>query len=144
MGTLISHREIYPSTARAQGSAVSVVIWGIANFAVTLLSPIGFNNLDYWLFLIFAATNAFAGLWTWVSCLLLKRFSIIADHCPQLYSPETGGRSFEENQGFFEDAKEEKTWRVHKVGRGEFKDMPKPKKQDGDNTESTPLLGNSS
>ena len=59
--------EIYPSTARAQGSAVSVVIWGFANFAVTLLTPIGFNNLKYWLFLVFAATNTFAGWWTWVS-----------------------------------------------------------------------------
>ena len=59
--------EIYPSTSRAQGSAISVVIWGLANFAVTLLTPIGFNNLKYWLFLIFAVTNGFAGWWTWVS-----------------------------------------------------------------------------
>ena len=58
--------EIYPSTARAQGAAISVVIWGLANFAVTLLTPIGFNNLNYWLFLVFAVTNAFAGWWTWV------------------------------------------------------------------------------
>jgi MFS family permease len=61
--------EIYPSTARAQGAAISVVIWGLANFAVTLLTPIGFNNLDYWLFLIFSVTNGFAGWWTWVSLL---------------------------------------------------------------------------
>jgi MFS family permease len=59
--------EIFPSTARAQGAAISVVIWGLANFGVTLLTPIGFNNLDYWLFLIFAVTNGFAGWWTWVS-----------------------------------------------------------------------------
>ena len=59
--------EVFPSTARAQGAAISVVIWGFANFAVTLLTPIGFNNLNYWLFLVFAATNLFAGLWTWVS-----------------------------------------------------------------------------
>ena len=59
--------EIYPSTSRAQGSAISVVIWGIANFVVTLLTPIGFNNLNYWLFLVFAFTNLFAGWWTWVS-----------------------------------------------------------------------------
>ena len=58
--------EIYPSTSRAQGTAISVVIWGLANFAVTLLTPIGFNNLKYWLFLVFAATNLFAGGWTWV------------------------------------------------------------------------------
>ena len=58
--------EIFPSTARAQGAAVSVVIWGLANFAVTLLTPIGFNNLNYWLFLVFAVTNGFAGWWTWV------------------------------------------------------------------------------
>lgn len=58
--------EIFPSTSRAQGSAISVVIWGLANFAVTLLTPIGFNNLNYWLFLVFAVTNAFAGWWTWV------------------------------------------------------------------------------
>ena len=59
--------EIFPSTSRAQGAAISVVIWGLANFAVTLLTPIVFNNLKYWLFLIFAATNAFAMWWTWVS-----------------------------------------------------------------------------
>ena len=53
--------EIYPSTCRAQGAAVSVVVWGIANFTVTLLTPIMFNNLEYWLFLVFCATNAFAG-----------------------------------------------------------------------------------
>jgi len=71
--------EIYPSTARAQGSAISVIIWGLANFAITLLTPIGFNNLKYWLFLVFAVTNSFAGWWTWE------------------YTPESGGRSFEEN-----------------------------------------------
>ena len=58
--------EIYPSTARAQGAAISVVVWGLANFAVTLLTPIGFNNLNYWLFLVFAVTNFFAAWWTWV------------------------------------------------------------------------------
>lgn len=58
--------EIFPSTSRAQGSAISVVIWGIANFAVTLLTPIGFNNLSYWLFLVFGVTNLFAAWWTWV------------------------------------------------------------------------------
>lgn len=59
--------EIFPSTSRAQGAAISVVVWGLANFAVTLLTPIGFNNLKYWLFLVFAVTNLFAGWWTWVS-----------------------------------------------------------------------------
>ena len=59
--------EIFPSTSRAQGSAISVIIWGLANFVVTLLTPIGFNNLNYWLFLVFALTNLFAGWWTWVS-----------------------------------------------------------------------------
>ena len=62
--------EIYPSTSRAQGAAISVVIWGLANFAVTLLTPIGFNNLSYWLFLVFAVTNGFAGWWTWVRHVL--------------------------------------------------------------------------
>lgn len=62
--------EIFPSTSRAQGSAISVIIWGLANFAVTLLTPIGFNNLSYWLFLVFAATNLFAAWWTWVCCCL--------------------------------------------------------------------------
>ena len=38
--------EIYPSTARAQGAAISVVIWGLANFAITLLTPILFNNIE--------------------------------------------------------------------------------------------------
>lgn len=95
--------EIFPTTARAQGTAVSVIIWGLANFAVTLLTPILFNSLKYWLFLVFAATNLFAGAWTY------------------LYQPESGGRSFEENQEFFEAAKEEGTWNVNKVLKGEFK-----------------------
>jgi len=116
--------EIFPSASRAQGSAISVVIWGLANFAVTLLTPIGFNNLSYWLFLVFAITNLFAAWWTWA------------------YSPETGGRSFEENQQFFEDAKESNTWLVTRVNKGEFRGMPKGEKgQDG---ESEPLLGNGS
>jgi sugar porter (SP) family MFS transporter len=113
--------EIYPTTARAQGTAISVIIWGLANFAVTLLTPILFNNLDYWLFLVFGATNLFAGAWTY------------------LYTPESGGRSFEENQEFFDSAKEEGTWRVGKVRKGEFKYMPYPK-PDGEDGESQPLL----
>lgn len=94
--------EIYATTARAQAAAISVIIWGLANFAVTLLSPILFNNLKYWIFLIFAGSNAFAGIWTWI------------------YLPESGGRSFEDNQQFFEDAKEEGTWRVAKVSGGVY------------------------
>lgn len=97
--------EIYATTARAQASAISVIVWGLANFAVTLLSPILFNNLEYWIFFIFAATNAVAGLWTFV------------------YLPESGGRSFEDNQQFFVDAKEEGTWRVAKVAGGEYKKL---------------------
>ncbi|TVY57720.1 putative metabolite transport protein, partial [Lachnellula suecica] len=92
--------EIYPSTARAQGSAISVIVWGLANFAVTLLTPVGFNNLKYWLFLVFGVTNAFAGWWTW------------------RYSPESGGRSFEENQEFFDSAQEDGSWVVRKVDGG--------------------------
>lgn len=113
--------EIFPTTARAQGTAVSVIIWGLANFAVTLLTPIMFNNLKYWIFLIFAVTNTFAGTWTY------------------LYCPESGGRSFEENQEFFDSAKEEKTWNVNKVDEGKFKYLPYPKPEGGDG-ESQPLL----
>ncbi|KKY19232.1 putative mfs monosaccharide transporter [Phaeomoniella chlamydospora] len=99
--------EIYPSTARAQGSAISVIIWGLANFAVTLLTPIGFNNLNYMLFLVFAVTNGFAAWWT------------------DWYCPESGGRSFEENQEFFEEARKKKgSWRVMKVKGGRWLDMP--------------------
>ncbi|KAI7478105.1 general substrate transporter [Hortaea werneckii] len=113
--------EIYPTTCRAQGTAISVIIWGLANFAVTLLTPILFNNLDYWIFLVFAATNTFAGVWTF------------------FYIPETGGRTFEENQDFFNAAKDEGTWVVGKVRKGEYKYMPYPK-PDGEDGESQPLL----
>lgn len=115
--------EIYPSTARAQGSAISVTIWGLANFAITLLTPIGFNNLKYWLFLVFAVTNSFAGWWTWK------------------YTPESGGRSFEENQEFFDSAREDGSWVVRKVDGGKFVGMPKHKdsEDDGDR-ETSPLL----
>ena len=138
--------EIYPSTARAQGTAISVVIWGLANFAVTLLTPIGFNNLNYWLFLVFAVTNAFAGWWTWVRPFSHLTLSILITDLDvqQAYSPETGGRSFEENQGFFEDAKDHSTWYVSKVNKGEFKHMPKGEKDGGEDGERAPLLGNGS
>jgi MFS family permease len=97
--------EIFPTTARAQGTAISVIVWGFANFAITFLTPVMFNNLSYFIFLVFAATNAFAGLWTY------------------LYLPETGGRSFDDNQQFFKEAGEDKTWRVSKVAKGEWTKM---------------------
>jgi sugar porter (SP) family MFS transporter len=100
--------EIYPTTARAQGTAISVIIWGIANFAITFLTPVMFNNLTYFIFLVFAGTNAVAGLWTWI------------------YLPETGGRSFEDNQQFFKDANEAGTWHVRKVCGGEYTKMLYP------------------
>ena len=118
--------EIFPSTARAQGSAVSVIIWGVANFGVTLLTPILFNNLSYWLFLVFAATNLFSGWWT------------------ARYLPETGGRSFEENQDFYHEAKNEGTWVVKKVDKGSYLRMPDQNQalEDGaTESESQPLLG---
>lgn len=113
--------EIFPSTARAQGAAISVIVWGLANFAVTLLTPIGFNSLKYWLLLVFAATNAVAGLLTY------------------LYCPETGNRTFEENQDFFTAAKEKGTWLVAKVDGGEYRNLPEGKGE-GEDDETSPLL----
>ncbi|KAL6711362.1 hypothetical protein ACN47E_005893 [Coniothyrium glycines] len=115
--------EIFPTTARAQGTAISVIVWGLANFSITFLTPVLFNNLDYFIFLVFAATNAIAGLWTY------------------LYLPETGGRTFEENQNFFKEAGEQGTWRVGKVGKGEYKHMLYPN-EEGENVdaERVPLL----
>ncbi|KAF2737620.1 MFS monosaccharide transporter-like protein [Polyplosphaeria fusca] len=118
--------EIYPTTARAQGTAISVIVWGIANFAITLLTPIMFNNLSYFIFLVFAVTNAIAGVWTWI------------------YLPESGGRSFEDNQQFFIEAKEAGSWRVTKVCGGEFGIMKYPDpEQNGEvlvDAERVPLL----
>lgn len=118
--------EIFPTTCRAQGTAISVIIWGFANFAITFLTPVMFNNLSYFIFLVFAGTNAVAGLWTW------------------LYLPETGGRSFEENQDFFKEAGEAGTWRVKKVAGGDWIKMryPDPKNPDGAaiDAERVPLL----
>jgi hypothetical protein len=37
--------EVYLSTRRAQGATASIVVWRFANFAVTLPTPIMFNNL---------------------------------------------------------------------------------------------------
>jgi MFS family permease len=117
--------EIFPTTCRAQGTAISVIIWGLANFAITFLTPVMFNNLSYFIFLVFAGTNAVAGLWTY------------------LYLPETGGRSFEENQDFFKEAGEAKTWRVKKVAGGDWIKMKYPDpKNDGEvvDAERVPLL----
>lgn len=113
--------EIFPTQVRANGTAVSVVIWGLANFAVTLMTPILFNNLNYWIFLVFAVTNTFAGVWTY------------------FYQPESGGRSFEENQEFFDKAREEKTWRVTVIDNGDHRYLPYPKPEGGDG-EQQPLL----
>lgn len=111
--------EIFPTAARAQGTAVSVVVWGLANFAVTLLTPILFNGLGFWIFLVFAGTNVVAGASTY------------------FYSPETGGRSFDENQDFFAEARKAKTWRVAAVAEGVYKGMPPPEDGSG---ERQPLL----
>lgn len=80
-----------------------------------------FNNFKFWIYLVFAITNLFAGVWTY------------------LYSPETGGRTFEENQEFFQEAQKAGTWRVQKVSDGEFRWLPYPK-PDGRDGESQPLL----
>ncbi|KAH7090518.1 general substrate transporter [Paraphoma chrysanthemicola] len=117
--------EIFPTTCRAQGTAISVIIWGFANFAITFLTPVMFNNLSYFIFLVFAGTNAFAGLWTY------------------FYLPETGGRSFEENQDFFKEASEAGSWRVSKVAGGDWIKMRYPDpKNDGEvvDAERVPLL----
>lgn len=98
--------EIFPTTARAQAAAVSVIVWGLANFAITFVTPILFNNLKYYIYLVFAATNAFAGTWTY------------------FYLPESGNRSFEENVQFFQEAREVGSWSVGKVKGGEWKSMP--------------------
>jgi Sugar (and other) transporter len=128
--------EIYPSTARAQGAAVSVIIWGLANFAVTLLTPIGFNNLKYYLFAVFCLTNIISGVWTY------------------LYCPESGQRTFEENQEFFSEAAEKGSWSVHKVKGGVWRRLPAKEGEDEENVggngkkgkskadgEQEPLLG---
>lgn len=106
--------EIYPSTARAQGAAISVIIWGLANFAVTLLTPIGFNNLKYWVFAVFFGTNMLSGVWTW------------------LYCPESGHRTFEENQQFFTEADEKGSWSVRRVRGGIYRRLPREEDKDGD------------
>jgi MFS family permease len=117
--------EIFPTTCRAQGTAISVIIWGLANFAITFLTPVMFNNLSYYIFLVFAGTNAVAGLWTY------------------FYLPETGGRSFEENQEFFKEAGEAGTWRVSKVNKGSWSKMryPDPENEgESVDAERVPLL----
>lgn len=115
--------EIYPTTARAKGTAVSVIVWGLANFTVTLLTPIMFENLDFWLFAVFAVSNGIAGVWT------------------QVYLPESGRRSFEENQRFFKEAANAGSWKVKDVCGGEWKRMPKSTEEGAEgSSESTPLL----
>lgn len=109
--------EIYMTSARTQGSALSVIVWGACNAVVTLLTPIGFNNLDFWLFVVFALTNLLGGALTW------------------LYTPETGSRSFEENQEFFTKAADEGTWQVRRVAKGVYSGLPKSKEG-----ENQPLL----
>lgn len=118
--------EIFPTVSRAQGTAISVIVWGLVNFAVTFLTPVMFNNLSYFIFLTFAASNAFAGVWTW------------------LYLPETGGRSFGQNQQFFKEAEEHGTWRVKKVADGHWMKLlyPDPEGDKGTivDAERVPLL----
>lgn len=70
---------------------------------------------------MFAITNTIAALWTYI------------------YLPESGGRSFEMNQKFFEAAADEGSWRVSRVRQGTWRHMPYPK-PDGRHGESQPLL----
>jgi hypothetical protein len=79
-----------------------------------------FNNLRYYIFLVFAASNAFAGVWTWT------------------HLPESGNRSFDENQQFFEDAARDGSWKVSKVDRGKYLKMPYG--EEGEDAERTPLI----
>ena len=63
----------------------------------------------------------------------------IANASSKLCSPETGGRSFEENALFFVVAKEQETWQVRKVNHGDFCHMPRDAEEKADD-EETPLL----
>lgn len=65
-----------------------------------------FNNLAYYIYLVFAGTNALAGIWTYY------------------YLPESGNRSFEENVQFFTEARKVGSWSVAKIKKGEWKSMP--------------------
>lgn len=65
--------------------------------------------------------------------------NLIAGSLTYLYSPETGGRSFDENQEFFDEARKAGTWRVGGVADGEYLDMPKGDGDGGDG-ERQPLL----
>lgn len=111
--------ELFPTTARGQAAAISVITWGLANFAITFLTPVMFNSLRYYIFLVFAISNAFAGVWTWI------------------YLPESENRSFEDNQKFFEDAARDGSWRVGRVDGGRYLKMPYGDEEDA---ERTPLL----
>lgn len=53
--------------------------------------------------------------------------------------PESGGRSFEENQEFFKEAEERGSWRVGRVKGGEWLGMPVQEKGEREG-ESQPLL----
>jgi len=68
---------------------------------------------------VFAGTNLFAGLWTY------------------FYLPESGNRSFDQNQDFFEDANKAGTWRVKGVKGGAYLKLPYG---EDDDAERTPLL----
>ncbi|KAI1137506.1 general substrate transporter [Hypoxylon sp. FL0543] len=108
----------------ASGSAVlclSTAIFGISWLTTVWLIPTEIypngarakgSAISVILFLVFAVTNTISGALT---CL---------------FSPETGGRSFEENQTFFTTAREEGTWMVSKVADGKFLRMPKKEEHD--------------
>ncbi|KAI8960233.1 general substrate transporter [Daldinia sp. FL1419] len=70
---------------------------GVSYFIITFLAPIGFNCWKHRVFVIFAVSNLVVALFVW------------------LFLPETGGRSFQENQQFFVLAKERGTPVVSKV-----------------------------
>ncbi|KIW09600.1 uncharacterized protein PV09_00469 [Verruconis gallopava] len=111
--------ELFPAAVRGKAAAVSVVVWGLANFVITFLTPVMFNNLSFYIFLVFAARSAFAGLWTWI------------------YLPESGNRSSDKNIQFFEDAARAGYWRVSQVDGGRYLKMPYSGEEDA---ARTPLL----
>jgi MFS family permease len=112
--------EIHSPGAQAQAAVISVIVWGLSNFGITLLSPLLFNNVSHWIFLVFAVSNALTGLWT------------------QQYLPESNGRTTEEVQNFFKDSKDQGTWRVGLVADGLYKRVPRA--EAGEDAERAPLL----
>jgi sugar porter (SP) family MFS transporter len=89
--------EIVSLEVRAPANGLSTAANWIFNFMVVMITPVGFDNIDYYTYTVFAVLNALIFVATYI------------------FYPETAGRSLEEIDKIFEKSDPKTPWDVVKI-----------------------------